>query len=320
MKKKSPLKIFLKVSFLIIAAFLAYHFIDFKKFFAALSNLSFSYVLILLGIVTADRLLMAIKWFHLALGIGIRFPFLECIKAYYAASFLNYFVPTSLSGDILRAERMSKSVGQKKDVYASLLMEKGVGLISIVVISWFGLFYFFREWNSPLKKNIAILLLLISIGVTIALFISLHPKIHARLINILNRYRVGKISDKIQRVYTAYLQFGRVKKHLFINFLVGLLENIVQFGIAYGATLGLGYEIGFIPFMAIMALATFVRRLAAYFDSWGFSETLTVAMFGLVGIEPSTALAIILLRHAVIVLGSLPGGLFLFGTIQPSEG
>jgi len=68
---------------------------------------------------------------------------------------------------------------------------------------------------------------------------------------------------------------------------------------------------GVIPFLALMALVTFVRRLSAYLDSWGLSETLSVTVFRLGGIEPSMALAISLLRHAAINFASLPGGFLL---------
>jgi len=65
-----------------------------------------------------------------------------------------------------------------------------------------------------------------------------------------------------------------------------------------------------------MALVTFVRRLAAYIDSWGVSETVTVLMFSLVGIDPSNALALSLLRHISIILASLPGSLLISGGIK----
>lgn len=301
----------IKGALFLAAATLAAVFIDFRRLAEGLRGASAGWLIALLVLATADRVLMAYKWKHLAAAGGVNLPFWPGIKAYYAATFLNYFIPTGFGGDILRGHYLSLTTGRRDSVFASLAMEKVLGFFSAVAAAWIGLAYLVTIWDSPGKTAFAYALLAASVGAGAALIMSMDRSVH-RWINVrLGRWKTTRPVRFATKVYAAYMEFGSAKGRLAGNFALSLIENGVKIALAYGAGLALGLDIPPASFAAIVSVTVFVRRLSIYLDSWGVSEAISVVMFGLVGIEPSQALAISLLRHGVVTVSAAPGGLVL---------
>jgi hypothetical protein len=89
-------------------------------------------IALLLVLLTADRVLMALKW-RLLLNVGgARLPASSVIRIYYQGWLVGAFLPTHIGGDLLRAHLVAQRTGLVHPVFASIAMEKVIGLISAV--------------------------------------------------------------------------------------------------------------------------------------------------------------------------------------------
>ena len=87
-------------------------------------------IALVLVLLTCDRVLMALKW-RLLLNIGgARLSPLTVIRIYYQGWLVGAFLPTHLGGDLLRAHLVAHRTGVVHPVFASVVMEKVIGLIS----------------------------------------------------------------------------------------------------------------------------------------------------------------------------------------------
>jgi uncharacterized membrane protein YbhN (UPF0104 family) len=97
---------------------------------AKVRQLSAREIALVLVLLTIDRVLMALKW-HLLLDIGgARLSPLTTIRIYYQGWLVGAFLPTHLGGDLLRAHLVAQRTGVMHPVFASVVMEKVIGLIS----------------------------------------------------------------------------------------------------------------------------------------------------------------------------------------------
>lgn len=294
----------------LLAAVVAW--VDLDGFRASLAQVGPGAVIALLAIATADRWLMAAKWQHIATGVGFSAPFSSFLSAYYGASFLSYALPTTLGGDVYRVLR-GRREAPLAQVLASMVAERIVGLLASLVLAVAGLLWllsredvsggFSLPGGAPAWIATGVLAMVIAVAASFA-------EAPQRWLLSLAR-RIG-----LERPVAAWLQAHRKYAHrpglLVANAVLALVENGAQIAILYVAAREIGVETPLLVMLSIISLARFVRRLSMLLDGWGFSEALHILLFGWVGIDGGTALAISLVAHAAGFVASVPGALFVW--------
>ena len=105
---------------------------DVDDMLAEVRHLGARDIALLLVLLTCDRVLMALKW-RLLLDIGAaRLSPFSVIRIYCQGWLVGAFLPTHLGGDLLRAHLVAQRTGVVHPVFASIVMEKVIGLISAV--------------------------------------------------------------------------------------------------------------------------------------------------------------------------------------------
>ncbi len=298
---------------LAVLAYLAYLFIDFRLLGRTLATTPWPAMAAMLALSTADRWLMAIKWRQLCRIFEPGVPLLRYVRIYYASSFINYTIPSMFGGDLYRAVALVGDIPDRKGhVYASILMEKVVAFTGTILCAWAGLAWLLPRYPADAPRIALGLVAAVSAAAIAALVASLHPGVYPRATSLLNAMRLRKIARGLESVFRAYLEFAQHRGVLFRNLLLAVFENGVQVSLAFVAAWALGVDVSAADLAAIIFVAQLVRRIAMYIEGKGLAEGLNVAMYGLVGIEPSVALAISLLGHASNILASLPGALLVF--------
>jgi uncharacterized protein (TIRG00374 family) len=104
-------------------------FLDLNQVLSVLRRVSVPWLLFILVVSTFDRLLMAYKWSVLLRALQVEMPLAQIIRFCYQGMFVGTFLPSSIGGAVLRAYWVSRSTGATPEVYASLLMEKIIGMV-----------------------------------------------------------------------------------------------------------------------------------------------------------------------------------------------
>jgi len=293
----------------LILGLIAWRVIDFGEFVRILRGLTPAWIAGLIGVCTVDRLLMGLKWRHLASAFGLGVRTGEYLKAYYAASFLGYCMPTTLGGDLYRGYRISRLSGRTPEVVASMVMEKLVGLTTNVLMAWVGLAFLVGAGVAPGSATIfQILFAATGVGLLV-IAASFHEGVLRFGESLAGKIKLGRPVSKLTGAYRRYRSERTV---LGANLVFCAVENGVALVLLLLSARALGLEMPAPAFLAIAAVNLFARRVAMVLESWGFSEVMSILTFGLVGIDGETAFAISIVSHACMALASLPGGIVLW--------
>ena len=286
---------------------LALAFVDFSNVWRMLLSVRPPYLILMLLLATASRLLMSWKWFLLLEATGVEVPFSSTVKAYYQSSVISYIPFLVLGADLFRIHEVSKEKGEAPAVIASVVMERAQGLISAFLLGTVGLFITVSVHSSEQ----ATLLGVVSVGGLIAsvllLAISLRDGVHRHGLRLLEKW----MPDRLRRGFERFSQAFRSMKgqHLVLakTIALAILEHLVQFLVLFVAGRAIGVVQPAVLFLAAISLAMVARRLAIYLEGWSLAHAVSVFLFSVLGIGVDQALALSLLGDAVSAAASLPG-------------
>jgi uncharacterized protein len=264
-------------------------------------------IALVLVLLTCDRVLMALKW-RLLLDIGgARLSAASVIRIYYQGWLVGAFLPSHLGGDLLRAHLVAHRTGIVHPVFASIVMEKVIGLISAANWAIVG-GVVLGCWLEPGRG-----LLWIGLGVLAALafnglfVVSLSDLVHDVTLRSLARYHQSRLIGVLRRFYEAYADFSRHPKVLLANLLLTVLEHGLQLLILFTIVVSLNVDVGTGVFFAAAAVQTLILRIPVTPDGWGTGELAAIAVFGLIGIGAAAAFATSVIYRFLGVVAALPG-------------
>ena len=191
-------------------------------------------------------------------------------------------------------------------VFASIVMEKMIGLISAVnwaIVGGVVLGCWLQPGRAVLWIGLGVLAALAFNGLFLA---SLHDVVHDFVLRTLARYHQSRLMDVLHRFYGAYADFSRHPRALLANLLLTLLEHGLQLLILYCIVRSLGIELGAPLFFAAASVQMLILRIPVTPDGWGTGELAAIAVFGLIGIGAATAFATSVIYRFLGVIVTLP--------------
>ncbi len=283
--------------------------LDPTELWVTLSRLSFTEVVILLLLLTLDRVLMAVKWGILLRGVGVRIPGLRLLAAYYQGSFVGNLMPSHVAGDLLRAWLVARESGVHWPVYASLVMERMLGVLSAASWAVLGVVVLavaFDPSHGLLWGVLGLLAVMAGHGL---FWLSLHARTHHAILTLLGRGRHYRIVGFLHRFYEAYAAFSRNGRRLALVFLLTLLEHFVQMLIVFMVAFSLEIAAPPVLFFAATALYLLIFRIPIAPDGWGVGEATAIGVFAGIGVSAEHAFAMSVTSHVLALVALLPAAL-----------
>ena len=284
---------------------------DVGDLLAKLRHLGAREFTLLLVLMTCDRVLMALKW-RLLLNIGgARLAPFSVIRIYYQGWLVGAFLPTHLGGDLLRALLVAHRTGVVHPVFASVVMEKMIGLISAVnwaIVGGVVLGCWLQPGRAALWIGLGVLAALAFNGLFVA---SLHDAVHDFALRTLAHYRQLRLMGVLHKLYGAYADFSQYPRTLLVNLLLTLLEHGLQLLILYTIVTSLRIDVGAVLFFAAASVQMLILRIPITPDGWGTGELAAIAVFGLVGVGAAAAFATSVIYRFLGVVATLPACLAL---------
>jgi uncharacterized protein (TIRG00374 family) len=287
-------------------------FLDLDQVVTTLRRVPIPWLLFILLLWTIDRLLMARKWLVLLKALQVDLPFAKLVRFYYQGTFAGTFLPSGLGGDLLRTYWVSQSTGATPETYASLLMEKMIGLLSAV--NWAlvgGIVYMFSRLPKTMASWLGVLLIGSLLLDGLFLF-SLQTRCHAFVLRCFVGGRRFPLRTFFQRLVEAYSRYGACRGALVWNGLLTIGEHGLQLLIVLLMARSLGIETDAVSFLAVTAIHLLIYRLPISPDGWGVGEVTAIGLYGLIGIAPESGFALALLAHVLQMMVVLPGFWFLW--------
>ncbi|MBX2998264.1 MAG: flippase-like domain-containing protein [Caldilineaceae bacterium] len=275
----------------------------------ALAILSIPPLMLLLALVIAslDRFVMGYKWRHLILAVGGKISLGSAVSAYYQSGISSRLLPIPMASDLLRAHVVGQVGLPLEVIVSSITLEKIIAWLASTLLAVAGMIYLFLYVDLA-AANLLWVVLMASVGLACAgLILLLCRPAHEWGGRLSERYLPAKLSRLLHKFSRALLAYRDHPRALFANLLLAFGEQAVQ--IAKFLVLGraLGIDLPLIPLLVTIVLMLTVRRILNYFESWGIAEAGTVVMLTLLGINETTAVALIFLNFVVTTVASLPG-------------
>jgi uncharacterized protein (TIRG00374 family) len=276
----------------------------------ATSSADLSWIGVAILLVVADRALMAYRLVVLLHVIepGGRPPLGPILRLFFISTFAGTFLPSSVGGDFVRAYGLSRLNVPSGTAVAVVVMDRLLGVISIVLMGTLGLWFAGR---ADLMSNQAVLVPLCMAGgcslIAVAVIFSDRAASFAGAIALrLPFSRLRALAGGLIQATRAYARFDIVLLNVLSCSIAVQALRILQ---AYLLGLALGIAASPEVYLAFVPVVLLVMLMPITINGIGTSQAAFVWLFGLAGVPEAQAFALSILFLALGVVGNLPGGL-----------
>jgi uncharacterized protein (TIRG00374 family) len=220
------------------------------------------------------------------------------------STFVGTFLPASVGGDAVRAYGLSKEGMGGADAIASVLMDRLLGVISILIVAIAGAILA-RALIDIRALFPAFAFLIVLCAVALAVVFSPRAAVGAAsILAMLPRGREtgNRLVISIQRYATLH---GAMANVLTFSLAVQVLRVLQTYclGLSLGLTVPLGVYFALVPIILLIVL------MPITINGLGTTQAGFVWLFGRAGVGGAPAFALSVLFLAIAVVGNLPGAL-----------
>ncbi len=245
------------------------------------------------------------KW-HL---IQPQLSFTEQFKSNLVAAYYSVFVPGQLAAEGVKAYRLVNDKNKSTVVISSILIDKAIGLISLLLVGSLGAYY--SSLGSKLSGLSVVLLVMAIIGV----FAIFQIALILRLLNTIANHKIftilhsqGIIKRTIDYIEPLALSFKGLSNNysrLAAALVLGIIFQTVNAYSSWVIAYSLGIEINLLEWFWIMTLLTIALILPITVGGIGLREASLTTMFAMLGLSTEQALAFSIAVYGRIIIDSL---------------
>jgi uncharacterized protein (TIRG00374 family) len=312
---------FIKLIFSLSLIGIVLYFSDLQEFIDAAEGLSSIYLFAFAILVYLDRALVVYKWNLLLVVRGVRVSFLHLFRLYSTALLAGVVLPSTVGGDMFRVYDLKKLNVSAKVTIASIVVERVLGFICMLVIAALGLgIGVYLMTDSSLRFVGIAWVLVFGLLMCAGFLVVVRSEFFNNLVDRIaekygERWGIGMLNEVYQRCREYRNDVAvllKVTAYTLLRQTVPILMNILLV-YAYGI------EASFLELFAIIPLIVLGTRLPISLDGLGVQEGLYVVLFGLVGVSVSQALLLSLTFRVMSMLCTLPFGVMYLMSNRPEK-
>jgi uncharacterized protein (TIRG00374 family) len=266
-------------------------------------------------LVIVDRALMAYRWLVLLCPIDAdqRPAFGAVMRVFFVSTFLGTFLPASVGGDIVRAYGLAQLRVATGPAVASVIMDRLLGVLSIVLVGVAGLLLAPRG-SLASTRAIVISLTVASAACMAGALVVFSERVATmahRVLMQLPMAALRRLASELTQATRAYARFHAELANVLAGSIGVQVLRVLQ---AYCLGRALGIEASPAVYFAFVPLILLLMLLPVSVNGIGTSQMAFVWFFAAVGVPSAASLALSVLFLALGVIGNLPGGfLYAFG-------
>lgn len=230
------------------------------------------------------------------------------LRLVFVGMFFNFFLPSTVGGDVVRAEMARKRVGGRTDAYLSVVIARLLAFMAVLLI---GLAASLFAWQRLgwFDRDLALSTLVFLLPI-VAIFVVTRTGVIDRLTRVqwLPMARLGGALD-IVRSFRAYTSSRSGLAWVFVLSVLAQFAGNVFVVWALAAALGVSAPLSF--HMVAIPLITLITLLPISINGIGVREGGFVYFYAKVGVAGDAAVALSLAYTLVLAVFSILGGLSL---------
>ncbi len=233
---------------------------------------------------------------------GIPATFREAASLTFIGYFFNNFLPTSIGGDVVKAYYLSRKTHNKAGSYASVFVDRVIGLLTMVLMAFLALF-FVKE--GVVDNTIRYIVYVITLCSIIAIMFMTNKKLAKKFSFLL--FLVKPVEEKLKKTYEIIHKYQYRKSLMWKSLGISFLAQILFFLSLSVAALSIGGHIPLRDLFIKMPIISMISLLPSI-NGLGIREGSTVVLFGPI-IGQDRALALSILWLLVLLCISVLGGI-----------
>jgi uncharacterized protein (TIRG00374 family) len=254
-------------------------------------------------------IIFSVRWWTL---LKIKIPqckYRSILGGYYLGLFWNNFLPTAMGGDIARILKLKKEGMDTYDLLSSTLMDRLIGLVSILLMGLTALIF------APIlhySQSTQYLLVLFLIGLFPTMLLLLSDKSKRFYLKIFNYLQSTKFPASISKFIEVLLIFMDHKRTLFHVLFYSFLAQFAIITCYIFISLSLGIQIPIYVYFSIVPIVFLATSLPLSIGGLGIRESVLVGLMHLYSADTQEALELSIFYIAILLLLTIPGGIFMF--------
>ncbi len=254
-----------------------------------------------------------LRWQMLLKATGIDIPVKRLITSFAGGAFFNFFLPSTIGGDLVRAADLSGHTRRIREVVTTVFLDRLSGYIGLVILVIVVLIF----GSSLLRDRIVMssIVFLISLLIVI-LLVLFNTSIYAKASKFLSSPGAERIKEAIKGIHHEIHVFRNRKRLVVENILLSVIVQFLPVLSSYFIAFSLGVKISFIYFCLFVPIIGAVTLLPIALGGLGLREGLVIFYFAKVGVIQQLALAISLLSFVFTVFYGVVGGLYYVLTVH----
>jgi len=247
------------------------------------------------GVGVVTTVCCAWRWSLVAAGLGVRLPLPEAVAAYYRAQFLNTTLPGGVVGDVHRAVRHGRDIGDVKLGFRAVLLERfagqgvGIGLAVVMLVAL----------PSPALAPVVVTVAAVAL-VAVAALVTGVLVLRARGMSP----RWARVARRVRSDVRHGLLPRRTLLVVVVASSVVLLGNVALFLVA-ARSAGSTAPLTVLTPVTLLALLAMIVPLNV--AGWGPREGVAAWAFGTAGLTAAQGVTAAVTYGLLILVASLPG-------------
>jgi glycosyltransferase 2 family protein len=268
-----------------------------QELLQSLLQINLSAILISIVFALLSRLAISLRWYFLCRSNGIKISIKNAIELTFAGLYASNFLPSTIGGDVVRYLGGIQLDSQKVKCAGSLIMDRLVGMLGMVLVLPFGLVYLIPmllEGKLPpiSGTNTAYSAVLI-LPTALQKFIQKGKKAGIALLQQIRDWVIHPVS-------------------LLAPLLMTFLHMLMLFLIVQIIFFGMGDDISFLMIAGLYSVAYFITLIPISINGYGLQEiSMTFLFVNIAGVSTSHAVIMALIIRFLMMAASLPGLVYL---------
>ncbi len=299
------LKALLSVVFVVIIV----RAVDLEEMALRFRSLDLKYVIALLFLSFLVIVVSCLKWQILLKVKGLSVSIRYLVSLYLLGYFFNNFLPSMVGGDLARGYFLGKRLGNRRDAYLSVFIERLTGLLALSIMA---IIVVFVDHPAVRQGGLRWPLIATACGSMIGIAIVFSRRLFRLCLSVVPA-RFSGARGKMDKIHKALCEFNGSKR-VFVQVMgLSLLFHVLAGINLYCACLALRYEVMLLDMILVTPLIILVSLIPITVNGVGLWEGSFIVFFALLGIPAPVAISAALLLRAKNLLVSALGGLVYWG-------
>lgn len=263
------------------------------------------------AIMLVTQFVVLVRWMIFMKALELKAPFSNICRYFFIGLFCNLFLPTSIGGDLVKAIGLSRGVGQKPKVFASIVLDRLSGFAGLVIVALVSYLIGSTIIDAPAVIVPISVLTVLSLGIGGLLF---SERVYAFGCKIFIRF--PRVHKALMDIHADVLLMKGKKRTGLACIAISCVIQIMGAYMSYLIGMALHIQADFLHYLIfapIVGAVTFLPSIGGL----GVREVGWVYCLAKVGVDKGLAAGLSLITFFFTIICGLVGGIVYVTTFPP---